>query len=339
MTQQGKLLVDGEDAFLEYGIFVEQYGYKALIQMPSFKKLDSTEWPEFDGEEVDLTAPVLDTKTFNIQFCITNIRYAEDFFNDISQGAYHTFYFADLKKSYKLRMTSNGTFSSFIKLGKLTLSFADDFPTVPDENPYDFGDTEVAQFGYELDGIDMSQFGSYILKGTDDSLRKTPNVRSNLSVSTQDTAGVSYDSQSVFFKPKDATLKLLINAVDIDEFWKRWNALFSVLMQPEARQFLFGEMDALYDCYYKKNSVTKFEILNNGHVWCEFSIVLAFTNCRPISQYMLLATEDDDWVITEDEENPARILIRPRSGISYLIMQSGEFIVTEDGNSRIYVNN
>lgn len=79
MTQQGKLLVDGEDAFLEYGIFVEQYGYKALIQMPSFKKLDSTEWPEFDGEEVDLTAPVLDTKTFNIQFCITNVRYAEDF--------------------------------------------------------------------------------------------------------------------------------------------------------------------------------------------------------------------------------------------------------------------
>ena len=305
MTQQGKLLVDGEDAFLEYGIFVEQYGYKALIQMPSFKKLDSTEWPEFDGEEVDLTAPMLDTKTFNIQFCITNVRYAEDFFNDISQGAYHTFYFADLKKSYKLRMTSNGTFSSFIKLGKLTLSFADDFPTVPDENPYDFGDT----------------------------------VRSNLSVSTQDTAGVSYDSQSVFFKTKDATLKLLINAVDIDEFWKRWNALFSVLMQPEARQFLFGEMDALYDCYYKKNSVTKFEILNNGHVWCEFSIVLAFTNCRPISQYMLLATEDDDWVITEDEENPARILIRPRSGISYLITQSGEFIVTEDGNSRIYVNN
>lgn len=339
MTQQGKLLVDGEDAFLEYGIFVEQYGYKALIQMPSFKKLNSTEWPEFDGEEVDLTAPVLDTKTFNIQFCITNVRYAEDFFNDISQGAYHTFYFADLKKSYKLRLTSNGTFSSFIKLGKLTLSFADDFPAVPDESPYEFGDTEVAQFGYELDGIDMSQFGSYILKGTDDSLRKTPNVRSNLSVSTQDTAGVSYDSQSVFFKTKDATLKLLIRTDDIDEFWKRWNALFSVLMQPEARQFLFGEMDALYDCYYSKNSVTKFEILNNGHVWCEFSVALTFTDCRPISQYMLLATEDDDWVITEDKEDPARILIRPRSGISYLITQSGEFIVTEDGNSRIYVNN
>lgn len=309
MTQQGRLLVDGEDAFLEYGIFVEQYGYKALIQMPSFKKLDSTEWPEFDGEEVDLTAPVLDTKTFNIQFCITNVEYAQDFFNDITQGVYHTFYFADLKKSYKLRMVSNGTFSSLIKLGKLTLSFADDFPAVPDESPYGFGDTEVTQFGYKIDGFDISQFGSYILKGTDDSLRKTPNVRSNLSVSTQDTAGVSYDSQSVFFKTKDATLKLLINCVDIDEFWKRWNSLFTVLMQPETRRFLFWEMDAQYDCYYKSNSVTKFEILNNGHIWCEFSVVLTFTDCRPISQYMLLATEDDNLVITE-EQNPAVILLK-----------------------------
>lgn len=44
----GKLFIDGLDAFSEYGIFVEQYGYKALVQMPSFKKLNSTEWPEYD---------------------------------------------------------------------------------------------------------------------------------------------------------------------------------------------------------------------------------------------------------------------------------------------------
>ena len=64
----GKLFIDGLDAFSEYGIFVEQYGYKALVQMPSFKKLSSTEWPEYDGEEVDLSAPLLDSKTFSIPF-------------------------------------------------------------------------------------------------------------------------------------------------------------------------------------------------------------------------------------------------------------------------------
>ena len=66
-----KLFIDGLDAFSEYGIFVEQYGYKALVQMPSFKKLSSTEWPEYDGEEVDLSAPSpLIAKHFRFRFAL-----------------------------------------------------------------------------------------------------------------------------------------------------------------------------------------------------------------------------------------------------------------------------
>ena len=84
----GKLFIDGLDAFSEYGIFVEQYGYKALVQMPSFKKLSSTEWPEYDGEEVDLSAPLLDSKTFSIPFCITDILSASDLFEVLSDGSY-----------------------------------------------------------------------------------------------------------------------------------------------------------------------------------------------------------------------------------------------------------
>lgn len=66
----GKLFIDGLDAFSEYGIFVEQYGYKALVQMPSFKKLSSTEWPEYDGEEVDLSDPSLIAKHFRFRFAL-----------------------------------------------------------------------------------------------------------------------------------------------------------------------------------------------------------------------------------------------------------------------------
>lgn len=337
---KGKMLVDGEDAYTEYGIFVQQYGYKALIQQPSFKKLTSTEWPEYDGEEVDLTAPVLDTKSFCMSFCMVNKRYAEDFFELLSNGAYHIFYFADLKRSYKLRMTSNGTFSSNVKLGSLALTFSQDDCTIPEAEPLEFGTSGVKQFGYEIDEIDLSQFGANVLKGTDDSIRKAPSVRANLSVSTADKNGVEYDSEKVFFKTKDVTLKLLIRAQNIDDFWARWDALFCALMQPEARTFYFEDATSEFECYYKSNSVTKFDILKNNHVWCEFSIVLTFTSSRPASSYMLLATEDGDWVITEESEDPARILIRPKSGISYLIMQSGEFVVTEDDDENlIYMNN
>ena len=121
----GKLFIDGLDAFSEYGIFVEQYGYKALVQMPSFKKLNSTEWPEYDGEETDLSNPILDSKTFSIPFCITDILSASDLFEVLSDGAYHIFDFAELGKSYKLRLLTNPALSAKIQLGKITLNFAD----------------------------------------------------------------------------------------------------------------------------------------------------------------------------------------------------------------------
>ena len=308
MSQVGKLFVDGIDAMLEYGIFVEKGGYKGVVQMPSFKSLETTEWEEFDGVEVDLLSPVLDTRQFQIQFCITNVRYAEDFFYDLSIGAYHSFNFVELKKTYRLRMVSNGSFSSFIKLGKLTLTFADDFPVVPSGEPYQLGKSEIRQSGYEIDGVDFSQLGSYILKGSDDSIRKAANVRENLKIDVKSIAGISYDDKSVYFKAKDVTLKLLIDAADIDTFWYRWNALFSILMKPEQR--IFSVLPAKYDCYYKSNSVSKFEILRDGRIWCEFSVVLTFTAYRPESTWMLLATEDYDWVITED--GLARIKIRPK---------------------------
>ena len=42
MREVGKLYIDGRDAMLEYGIFVEKGGYKGVVQMPSFKNVDST---------------------------------------------------------------------------------------------------------------------------------------------------------------------------------------------------------------------------------------------------------------------------------------------------------
>ena len=212
MREEGKLFIDGKDALLVYGVFVEKGGYKSLVQMPSFKKVDTIEWPEYDGEEIDLTSPVLDSKTFSIQFCIVNIDYAEILFDDLATGAYHRFEFVDLGKSYRLRMTQNGSFSSFVKLGKLTLSFADDFPSIPVGEHYKYGKSGIRQFGYELDGIDFSQFGSFVLRGSDDAVRKAPNVRSNLTIDTATVSGLIYDDYYVNFKSKDVSLKLIINS-------------------------------------------------------------------------------------------------------------------------------
>lgn len=164
----GKLLIDEKDAFLEYGVFVEQYGYKALIQMPPFKSIDSTEWPEYDGAEYDLSKPVLDTRTFPIPFCTIDNSRHDKLFLHLSDTVYHDFVFTDLKKEYRLRLVNNSSLSFGIRIGKLTLSFADDFPSVTITEPYDSGAADVWQRGYELDEVDFSRFGIFVLNGTDD---------------------------------------------------------------------------------------------------------------------------------------------------------------------------
>nr|DAU55233.1 MAG TPA: hypothetical protein [Caudoviricetes sp.] len=300
---KGRLFIDGNDAFTEYGVFVEQYGYKALIQEPPFKSIDSTEWDEFDGAEYDLANPVLDSKAFSIDFCITDIISASDMFELLSDKAYHTFDFRELGKTYRLRLTSNGSLSSKVRLGKLSLGFADDFPTPDKIAPYPTGAVDVRQSGYELDDIDFSRFGVYILNGTDDNVLKAPDVRPNLTINTKGEAGVSYDGEIVMYKPKDVVVKMLIRAANVTVFWKRWNALFTALIKPDTRRFYIDKTVEEFDCFYRKCSVSKFDILRNGRVWCEFSVTLTFTNSRPTGNYALLVTEDDELVLTEDGES------------------------------------
>ena len=322
----GKLFIDGLDAFSEYGIFVEQYGYKALVQMPSFKKLNSTEWPEYDGEEVDLTDPILDSKTFSIPFCITDILSASDLFEVLSDGAYHIFDFAELGKSYKLRLLTNPALSAKIQLGKITLNFADDFPpvyptdetdieslneynTLLNQAPYATAPAGFKQNGYEMDDVDFSRFGVYVLDGTDRNIQKAPNVRENLKVDVTNRPGVSYDGESVFYKAKDVAMKLFIYADSIAQFWERWYALFTALLKPELRKLYNDNTLEEYNCYYKSNAVTRFDIRRNGRVWCEFTVTLTFPDSRPDGNYCVLATEDKEVVITEPEKEEAHAIL------------------------------
>lgn len=309
MREVGKLFVDGRDAMLEYGIFVEKGGYKGVVQMPQFKTIEKIEWEEYDGEEADLTSPVLDAKSVTIPFCITNVRFAEDLFAALCDKAYHTFVFSELKREYRLRMTSVGSFSSLLKLGKLQLTFSDDFPPTPIAQPYELGQSGIKQLGYVIDGIDFSQFGSHILKGTDESIRKAPNIRPALNISHKTEAGLVYDEIAVpRFKAKDITVKLLIRCSDIDEFWKRYDSLFAVLTKNESRVLYFPKLDAEYECYYKSCNVQKFEITPSGRVWCEFDVVLCCISSRPRTTYCVLIAEDGSLIITEPEE--AAILFR-----------------------------
>ena len=59
---EGRLFIDGGDAYLQYGAYVVNGGWNELVAYPPLKPVESNDWQEEDGIEADLSAPVLDTR-------------------------------------------------------------------------------------------------------------------------------------------------------------------------------------------------------------------------------------------------------------------------------------
>lgn len=300
---KGRLHIDGIDAFTKYGVFVEHYGYKSLVQFPSLKDVAINSWAEEDGIEADLSNPQLDTRDLEINFYVSDYDLVGGLIEKLSDGAYHIFNFSELGKVLSLRLVSELNNNRFKRAGKFTLQFADDEPFWGYEYLVPKNSFGVVKQGYEIDGVDISEYSVYILDGTDDSVLKSPSVKKNLLINVNHRSGAIYDGESVFFETKDVTLKCLIRANNKEEFWRNYNALFWNLTRPSERELYWERTGEPYPCYYKSSNVSKFDILQNGRIWCEFSIVLVFTSFRCRGVEMLLASEVGEWIITEDGIN------------------------------------
>ena len=56
-----RLFIDGNDAYLQYGVYVTSGGFNELVAFSPLKSVDRKDWQEGDGGGADLSAPVLNT--------------------------------------------------------------------------------------------------------------------------------------------------------------------------------------------------------------------------------------------------------------------------------------
>lgn len=283
---KGDFLIDGTSAFNAYGVFVQRNGLAGLATMPSFKAIETVDWLDEDGIDANLSAPVLDKGVRNITFGFKDINILPEFYERLGNGenSSHVLNFSDIGRSYTLRMLSNGNVTSFIKAGSLTLTFVEDLVEVPETSPYSLGATRVTQRGFLLDGIDLSRFGCWVLDGYKPSWYRSPSVKENLIVSSRTVAGQTYYGQTdgVFYKSKDLSLKMLINARSVSEFNACYDALFWALTQPAARTLKLGSFSE-GECYYKSSRCERLEVFDSGTVWCELTLTMTMLSIRPES--------------------------------------------------------
>lgn len=295
-----RLYIDNKDAYINYGIFVADGGYNGLVSFPPLKKIDTIDWAEEDGVEVDLSTPALDTREFPMQFIShSNVRTGA-FFELLSDKAYHTFEFRDIGKTYTLRLVSQPNLDVFYKMEVFTLQFANDFP-FPDGYSYLSPQSGlVVESGYELDGRSFADYGVVILQGSDAEILKSPAVKLNILQNVSSRHGATYNGEVVKFKSKDVKLSCLMRARTLTEFWRNYNALLFDLVRPDERTLYVDNTGYDYPCYYKSSNVTEF--YPTGKIWFKFDITLVFTSFRIEDDEYLLASEDGEWIMTEDGE-------------------------------------
>jgi hypothetical protein len=181
------------------------------------------------------------------------------------------------------------------------LKFADDFPLE--------GYSYVAPLtsfdsttGYEIDGTDLGRYGVAVLEGTIAEITKTPTVKQNLLRNIGSKSGAIYDGERVTFQTKDVRLNCLMRATTMEEFWRNYNALLFDLTRPEGRTLYVESQEEEYPCYYKSSAVSRFYPAPDK-IWLEFGITLVFTSFRVGDDDYLLASEDGELFVLENNED------------------------------------
>lgn len=295
----GRLYIDGNDAYASYGVYVVHGGWNELIAYPPLKNVNSNDWQEEDGIEADLSAPVLNTREVQLKIAISGL--FSRFFaliEHLSDGAYHTFESPFIQRTYRLRLTQQPNMSAAKVLGMATLKFADDFPL----RGYTYiapASGVIACDDYALDGVNFTDYGVRILKGTLDEVMKIPNVKANLIRNIGTQSGALYDGKCVTYKSKDVKIQCLMRAETLTELWRNYDALLYDLIRPDERSLWVNDLEQEFPFHYKSCQVTEF--YPEDKIWLQFVLTVTFTSGLRISgNDMVLATEDNVVIFTED---------------------------------------
>lgn len=262
-----ELIVDEVDVYAEFGVYITEGGLNGLVSFPPLKEPEKVSWAERDGIEVDLSNPKLDAKKFSIDFGVTGNGDYNAFLALILVEGYHIFTFTSLGITKVLRVVTLPDLSVDL-ITTFKVEFSEDNPARQFASVGTGNNT-----GYKFDDKDLSAYGIAILQGSDDSILKLPDLKSNLAIESKFKNGVMYDVGRVRYGEKQVQLKCLALASATPIFINNMNALLYDLTAPGEHEFAFKNLK--YTCYYKSMSVTNFDY--SGRIWCEFTLNLIFT--------------------------------------------------------------
>ncbi len=271
----GDFAIDSVNAYGYYGVYVERGGWNGLMSFPSLKEPEKNDWHEYNGLEVDLDKPVLNSREFQMSL-VAQTKSGFDAFTNALGGANSIHTLSCFGRSFQVRLTNQPSLSLSRGLARFQVKFADDNPldlstadyTAPSSSVFTGGDI------YTLGGLGspssrrLSAYGITVLSGSNAEVSKKAEVKKNLLVNIATQSGASYDNSTVRYQAKDVRLSCLMRAATMAELWRNSDALLYDLVRPNART-----MNG-HSCYYKSMAVSEF--FPEDRPWMKFALTLCF---------------------------------------------------------------
>lgn len=310
----GELFIDNIDVYQQYGIGIEEDGYRGLVQFQSMRTPPMNNWPEEHGIEVDLSDPKLHNKTINITFYGTRDTAMREFVDFLDEQVYHIVEIRNIGLTRTLRLTKMLNRNTVGEYKTCEMEFCDDdYPFDGYTRPALIPIAEVWQSGIDIDGIPLSDYGIWFTEGERDEILIVGDIKKALTIDVISRNGVIYDNgASVLYGDRDIMLNLSIVAPQAT-FWNNWNAFFYDLTRPNERELYYNVREDTYKFFYKSCTVNRFEQTRGNEIFCSFSVTFNFTAMTLADIYYLLAVEryglvelDDTALMVDTSLNPVR---------------------------------
>lgn len=297
------VLINNTDIAVAYGAIITQGGYDGIMEWPASKAIDSNNWHERNGLEVDLSSLKLDSHSFTLKF---GLKYS-------TPEQIEAFYdFLNLSPKVNFSDSTIGVMKTLRVESMSSLKYAKRFSLLSvkvtcDDNPLN-GYSRVAPVGglcpadndFKIDNVPFSDYGFRVLEGTYDSVLKLGNVKQSLLRSPSSIHGAEYDRNPLLWNgtgwvrdsaidivrlnSRQVTIRLGIIAPNLNTFWRNYNVLLYDLIHenPSATDPLLRCQRLLHiersaqtlKCYYKSQSVKEFRILRDNRIWMKFDLTL-----------------------------------------------------------------
>lgn len=301
--------INGESCII-YDCSLREGAVKSLLAWPALKKYEFNDWHEEGGIEADLSAPVLESREFDIPLYFATAEGYQTFYRMLISSAYHTISVPSLSLTKELRFVSMGI--PVMVHGRVLVSarFADDKPLSGYVYHLD-SQQRYTDGNWAIDEINLSRYGIRVLEGTKVEGWKLPSPKQNLTRNIATLPGVIYADYGAgeVGQPQlsEFTIKCYMSYPSAAEFIEAWDALLYDLTRPGAR-LVSG--DAAYPelmCAYSRCSVG--DVMVNGGISVIFGLTLTILAYErqdtgggdiPIPEISGLITADGKEFITAD---------------------------------------